>query len=257
MKNEEIETYMLHSRLPAFQKKVKLSFDIINKALKEMKNPYASISFGKDSIVLMHLLLQIAPDIDFVWSDRGLEAELPETYDYIEVIKSKYPINLTVIYPEMTMFEIYHKYGIPGIHRNADKTIVTKKCMIEPFEKYAKENQKDGYFQGVRADESASRIKMAKSYGHLFFRKRDKMWVANPLLGWSGRDIWAYIVSRDIPYHPEYDRDLYKGSREKVRISNWSGVFNAHLGRVADLKFNHPELYQKLVDEFPEVSTLG
>lgn len=252
MEEWEQEKYRLHSKLPAFKKRLAKTEDVIQRALSMIKNPYAAISFGKDSMVLMHLLIQHNPDMPMVWSDRGAEAELPATYPFIEQVRKKYNLNLNIIKPEMSMFDIYRRYGLPEVNDDIQKTIVTKINLILPFAKYVQENNIDGYFQGLRADESKGRHKMATKYGQLFERKKDGLIVCNPLLWWTGRDIWAYIIVNDIPYHPEYDNCRYK-SREDVRISNWSGLYMSRKGRMAELKYYHPELYQKLVQEFPEV----
>lgn len=255
MPSWEKEKYRLHAKLPVHKRRLQRTCEIIKAALGEIAKPYAAISFGKDSMVMAHLLIQHMPDIPMVWSDRGEEAELPETYAYINEVKKKYNLNLEIVKPEISQFEIYRRYGLPDVDEGVTRAIVTQINIIRVFAKYTKENGNDGYFQGLRADESQGREKMARSYGPLFLRKKDNMIVCNPLLWWTGRDIWAYIVANEIPYHPEYDNDRFK-NRELVRLSNWSGLYMARKGRVAELKYYHPELYRKLVKEFPEVSRL-
>jgi phosphoadenosine phosphosulfate reductase len=249
------EMYRLHAKLPAFKKRIAKSKKIIRDALERIKNPYAAISFGKDSMVLLHLLIQQKPDIPMVWSDRGEEAELPATYPFVEQVKQKYNINLHVIRPEMSMFEIYRQYGLPEIDEGVYRSIVKEINLVHTFGKYVRENSIDGYFQGLRADEARSRLMFAKRYGPLFERKRDGMTVCNPLLWWTARDIWAYIVAYDVPYHPEYDNDRFK-SREQIRLSNWSGLYWAQEGRLAELRYYHPDLFDRLANEFPEVKSL-
>ena len=249
------EMYRLHAKLPAFKKRVAKTEEIILQALDRIGNPYAAVSFGKDSMVMLHLIIQQKPDIPMVWSDRGEEAELPATYPFIELVKEKYGINLQVIKPEMSMFEIYRRHGLPEIDDGVTKSIVTEINLLRTFAKYIKDNGIDGYFQGLRADESHARLMMGACHGPIFERKKDGLTVCNPLLWWTGRDVWAYIVANDVPYHPEYDNDKFK-SREDIRISNWSGLYMSRKGRMVDLKYYHPDLYQKLISEFPEVKSL-
>jgi len=255
MQKDEYELYRLHSKLPAFQKRVQKSRKIIREALAQINRPYAAVSFGKDSLVLMHLVIRERPDIPIVWSDRGPEAELPETYALIEKLKEKYQINLVVLKPEMSMFEIYRRYGLPEIDEHASRLIVKEINLVRTFAKYIRETGSDGYFQGLRADESHGRTMMTGKYGPLFIRKRDNFLTCNPLLWWNARDIWAYIVANDIPYHPEYDNTKFR-SREEIRLSNWSGLYMARKGRMVELKALHPDLYQQLINEFPEVKSL-
>jgi len=248
------ELYRLHAKLPAFRKRLEKTKAIISEALQSISKPYVAVSFGKDSIVLTHLLIQQKKDIPIVWSDRGPEAELPETYPYIEKIKAMHGINLQVIYPSMSMFEIYRRYGLPEIDDGVTRSIVKEVNLVLAFAEYVRINDIDGYFQGLRAEESNGRRWYAKKYGHIHYRKRDNLIVCNPLLHWSARDIWGYIVSHDIPHHPEYDNERFK-NREMIRLSNWSGLYWAQNGRMAELRYYHPELYRQLVNEFPEVKT--
>lgn len=252
---DERELYRLHSKFPAHQKRVQKSQEIIREALTQMERPYAAVSFGKDSLVLMHMVIQERPDIPIVWSDRGLEAELPETYALIETLKEKYHINLVVLKPEISMFEIYRRYGLPEIDDHVSRLTVKEINLVWTFAKYTKETGSDGYFQGLRADESHGRTMMARKYGVLFTRKRDNFLTCNPLFWWTARDVWAYIVENKIPYHPEYDNTKFR-SREEIRLSNWSGLFMSRKGRMVELKSLHPDLYQRLVNEFPEVRSL-
>lgn len=249
------EIYRLHAKLPAFRKRIANTHDIIREAMERIKNPYAAISFGKDSMAMLHLLLQHNPSMPMVWSDRGEEAELPATYPFVDQVLERYNINLQVIKPEMTMFEIYEVYGLPDIDEGVHRSIIKEINLVRAFARYTAENNIDGYFQGLRADESRGRLMFAKNYGPIFQRKKDGMTVCNPLLWWTARDIWAYIVTNDVPYHPEYDNNRFR-DREQLRLSNWSGLYWAQEGRLVELRYYHPDLFRQLANRFPEVKSL-
>lgn len=255
MRKDEVDLYRLHSRLPVFRRRLEKTREIIHDSMPQIERPYVSVSFGKDSMVLMHLLIQAVPDIPVVWSDRGEEAELPATYPLVDEVVRRYGINLQIIKPSMTMFEIYCRYGLPEIDDGASRIIVKEINLVMAFAEYARQNKNDGYFQGLRASESRGRMMMANSYGPIHHRKKDGMIVCNPLLRWTARDIWAYTVVNGLPYHPEYDNDKFK-SREDIRLSNWSGLYMSRKGRMAELKYYYPDLFQRLVAEFPEVRSL-
>jgi len=252
MEESEREKYRLHAKLPVFKRRIEKTQQIIERAMAMIKNPYTAISFGKDSMVLMHLLIQHNPNMPMVWSDRGAEAELPATYPFIERVRDRYNLNLRIIKPEMSMFEIYRQYGLPEIDEGITKAIVKEINLVRTFARYVQENGVDGYFQGLRADESRGRLMFAKNYGVMFKRSKDNLVVCNPLLWWTARDIWAYIVINDIPYHPEYDNNKFR-DREFLRLSNWSGLYWAQEGRIAELKYYHPELFEIFASKFPEV----
>lgn len=247
--------YLLHSMLPAFKKKVERSRKIIAEFREVSRKPAVSVSFGKDSECVMDLMLESDPNTILVWSDRGEEAEYPETYELVEKLKERYQFNLHTVYPKYTMFEIYRKFGLVEIEPGLTKSIIKHINVVEPMKRFSDDNGIDGSVTGLRIEESRGRAMMGKIRGPLFYGKERGMWIANPILYWSGRDVWAYIVSRELPYHPIYDKNPLT-SREKTRLSNWSGLYNHHLGRVVELQLTYPELYQKLVNEFPEVSRL-
>lgn len=252
MNSSERELYLLHSRTPGHQKKLRRTKEIILEALDKMKKPFVSVSWGKDSIVVAHLVWMEQRSVPMVWSDRGPEAELPETYPLVEEWKRRYNINLAVVVPEMTMFELYRKYGIPEISGGKTRAIIKEINLVRAIGNYARENGFDGRFMGIRADESKGRRKLGKFRGPLFFGETERMWICNPIIYWSARDVWAYIFANDLPYHPLYDHNKLR-DREQTRLSNWSGVFDYQHGRLVELKMNYPDLFEWLVREFPEV----
>jgi len=60
----------------------------------------------------------------------------------------------------------------------------------------------DAWITGVRRDQSPSRANAATfewDRGH-------DLWKANPLAGWTDKQVWAEIVARELPYNPLHDR---------------------------------------------------
>ena len=53
---------------------------------------YLAFSGGKDSLVALHLTLQVEPNIPVVFFDSGLE--YPETYSYITALADSWNLNL-------------------------------------------------------------------------------------------------------------------------------------------------------------------
>lgn len=247
--------YQLCARLPSYKKKLRKSKEVAKEIINKAEKPFVSVSWGKDSIVVAHLLWRQNSDIQMIWSDRGEEGEYPETYNLVEKWKEKFKINLLSLKPEMSMFEIYHKYGIPEVTSDKTKDIVKNINLVQTIDHYAKQHQYDGRIMGLRIDESRGRAHLGKRKGPLFFSKAQQIWICNPIIYWTARDVWTYIVENDLPYHPLYDENQIK-NREEIRLSNWSGVFDFQNGRVVELKMNHPELFEELAKKFPEVTRL-
>lgn len=70
---------------------------------------YVAFSGGKDSLVALDLVRQVAPDAPVAFFDSGLE--FPETYTYLEQIAELWSLNLHVIPARMTTLEVIAKIG--------------------------------------------------------------------------------------------------------------------------------------------------
>ena len=60
----------------------------------------------------------------------------------------------------------------------------------------------DAWISSIRADQSSHRAK-ASVVG--WDAKFDLVKV-NPLLGWTHRDVWAFVVANEVPYNPLHDQ---------------------------------------------------
>ena len=81
------------------------------------------------------------------------------------------------------------------------------------------------------------------------------MQVFTPLGDWTGRDVFAYLVSRELPVNQVYNKTKFHPEPERVREGWWlPGDFMASQGGVVWLKYYYPEKYQELAERFPEVA---
>ena len=143
-------------------------------------------SGGKDSLVLLHLALQVQQDIDVYHWDHGCQL-MPR------------PIQAEIV-------ENAKKLGVKNLIVNSSRA-VERSDMRENWRgwyavfwgalaKVKKEHGWQTQFIGLRAEESCKR--KAK------IRKPTKGEVY-PLASWSYRDVWAYIVSNNLPYPVMYN----------------------------------------------------
>ncbi len=75
---------------------------------------YVSLSKGKDSLVLLHIMRGIIPEIPAVFCDTGLE--YPE-------VKNLEVENVTVVRPSVSFKEVIEKHGFPVISKAVARTI--------------------------------------------------------------------------------------------------------------------------------------
>lgn len=224
----------------------------VDRAL-ETTGPWAvSVSFGKDSIVLWHIIQRYYPGMMTLFVDRSIEAELPETPRVIEILQAMQPFLMTTVRPKQTIFGLYRQLGgIPGLTTQKPDSIIRKITLVQPSDDWMRSNGYTGIIMGRRIEENLrTRGKHLTIRGALHYNKERAIWTCDPLLHWSAVDIWAYIAQYNLPYPPAYDLDPV--GREQARMSSWSGMAGARYGRWVLVKRFYPELWNYFVSQFPE-----
>lgn len=227
-----------HSRLGRFKRQIDRSREIIQASLAECGKSYVAFSGGKDSLVMLDLVREQAPDIPAVFFDA--DCSYPETYEAIASYSTKHPIRMVKTEPLLVTLR---KYGLD--HPNIGG-IMMATTVKEPADKLVEEEDYDAVFLGLRAQESRDRTMLAATKGPIYFTQEDGIIKSCPVMYWSEADIWAYIHSRDLPYNRAYDKGV-------DRISYWAGTTNIRRGRWIELKRHWPGLFNRFVAAFPEV----
>ncbi len=240
--------YNLISRTQEYQNNLAEAISAVQQAIKTCKNPAVSFSFGKDSLVCMDITRRIKPDILVINVDRGFGGDVPEAVDTFKEYLDKNNVNLKRVKTPKTLFELYHQMGNL---RNYKKSIVTNN-LLAGIKKAVSENGIDCSIIGLRADESIGRRHL-KSKGFFYFVESEQIFHCCPILNWTSGQVWAYIISNNLPYLKWYDYEACFDGYENIRYSNWAGLFMYETGRVIRLKKAYPELYNKFASEFPEV----
>lgn len=106
---------------------------------------------------------------------------------------------------------------------------------------------------GLRIEEKGPRARVLRIRGPVY-QLADGSWRANPLAYWSARDVWAYLVTRGLPWPRLYDCETHGMTRQTIRNTGWLSTDGAHEGRIAWLKFHFPDQYRDLLDAFPQVA---
>jgi phosphoadenosine phosphosulfate reductase len=149
---------------------------------------YVACSFQKEASVILDMLLAIEPEARVFTLDTGVL--FPETYETWRRIEQRYGIEI----------DVYRGEWIDGMwQRDPDGCCGLRK--VEPLERALSEV--DAWITGLRRDQSPTRAETAKlgpDEGH-----PGKLKCA-PLADWTEKDVWRYIASRDVPYHPLHDR---------------------------------------------------
>lgn len=245
------QKYQIYAKLSIHKKQIIKAMQVIKKALKMDINWYATCSGGKDSTVLSHLVCKMAPGIE-VWSEKDC-FDFPGERSYLEGLAGKYKWNINIVSPPDE--ELTSKLGeidfCEDIHsRGTDFSDTFFYKLIE-----LQEMEFDGVFLGLRCEESQGRRWNFRKRGHIYQRK-NKKWTCNPLSTWKAEDIFAYLVSNEIPILPVYfNTFLVGGDPGKIRKSWYLPSARASAGHCVWLKYYYPELYQKLLEINPGISS--
>jgi len=248
---------LLYAKLPIFRKRIEKANEIIDRALEMIKNPYLACSFGKDSSVMLHLVLQKKGDIPIVFINQGECAEWPDTYKLRDKLIKEWNLNYIELHPP-SLFSLYEKYGISWI--DGGQEIENKICedlIYKPARELIKKWNFDGVFMGLRKEESRSRFMSGATRGPIYkvrniYKSEKGIFHCTPLLNWKGQDIWSYITSKNIPFNEIYKKTKF-ATRDRIRNAPWSGTTSANLGRLKFLEYYYPDLFNKFVKKFPRI----
>lgn len=234
--------FELHARLAGFQRRLSAARQRIADWLPRVQNPYIAFSGGKDSTCILSLVREQRPQTHAVYIDA--DCAFPEISQLLAVTP-----NLIKIPASEPFLDTLARFGL-------DNTELEKETMrttvYQPIKSLITEFGFDGVCYGLRAEESYGRRKHAQAHGAIFRYKRDGLWGCQPIYDWEYEDVWAFIVSRNLPYAGTYDK-LWDAPKEDQRVSYWAGETKRRWGRFAWLKRNYPDLFNQLAVRIPEV----
>jgi len=193
------------SKTLEFQEKIESSRNIIQEKLKQHSRPYIAFSGGKDSLCVLHLVLQENPNITVVHWDYGKYYFPRSLFQEVQDIISQFLVQDFRVYSS-------EKYDI--LRRKAIN-ILGQEFLAEVVP-HLKAEGFDLVFLGLRKEESSKRkIRIQKSQ---FLTEIPE---SHPIADWTWLDVWAYIISNDLPYLSYYDDYGEIIGWDKVRLSTF------------------------------------
>jgi phosphoadenosine phosphosulfate reductase len=152
-------------------------------------------AFGPEGCVLIHMLAENDPKVRVFNMDTGYQ--FPETLALRDRIAERYGLEVELIKPELTVAEYEHANGGPVYPHDPNRCCRERK--IEPLRRAIAGY--DAWVSAIRADQSADRSK-----AHVVsWDAKFSLVKINPLLRWTRRDVWAFIVANDVPYNTLHD----------------------------------------------------
>ena len=168
-------------------------------ALRSLPGPHMlSSSFGAQAAVMLHLVTRQKPCIPVVLVDTGYL--FPETYRFVDELTDRLDLNLKVYRPDVSAAwqEARHgrrwEQGVRGIDD------YNRENKVEPMQRALTELGARTWFSGLRRDQSAGRADTP------FVEPSGDRFKVHPIADWNDRDVYRYLKSHDLPYHPLWER---------------------------------------------------
>ena len=214
------------------EQKIAWSEQVILKALKANNNPSVSLSWGKDSVVMLHLVRKFCENTTVMYANTL--CEYPETYKYRDMmLKTEFKdCNYIETRPIKTFWECVEQYGYPEIRSNAKGKRRQPMCCQylkeKPLMKKQKELGIDCVFIGLQATESMNRRLLFLRMGEYYWNKTEKRNKCMPLSIWTNKDIWEYSKINNLKQCTIYDKMVRNGCMFCTGFKNWQKVMNKY-----------------------------
>jgi len=153
-------------------------------------------AFGPEGCCLIHLLAEIAPDLRIFNLDTGYQFD--ETLQVRERIRERYGIEVELIRPELTVAEYEAEYGGPLYRIRPDQCCHDRK-IVPPRRAVA---GYEAWISAIRRDQTVHRAQAEVVQWDAKFN----LVKVNPLLNWTRKDVWKFILDHDVPYNPLHDQ---------------------------------------------------
>lgn len=166
-------------------RKINHSLELLAECIKKYPKIAVASSFGKDSIVILHLAQQIKPDIQ-VFSIMT-PFKFQETFDYKKKICKEWRLNIRTYMADGDE-QLFHE----------DPEICCDYYKVEQTRRAISELKLDAWICGLRNTEGHTRKFTEEVQDKYGFKK------INPILTWTEAEVWLYHAINNIPVHPLY-----------------------------------------------------
>lgn len=212
----------------SLEEKIQHSKELIQESLQTYGDKVAvACSWGKDSMVLLHLARTVNPDIPIF---SVLTIHKPkETFDFVVKVIQQYHIKPNIFMVGDTIPEVFLKNNIEvtllpmdeyrleeeKIKKEtgheiyfADPDICCKLLKVVPVRYAYTTLGLRAWFSGLRSSEGYTRKYLAE-----IEKISESETKINPLLSWTEEEIWKYIKNNKLPAHPWYKKRYNDGRK--------------------------------------------
>lgn len=157
-------------------------------------------AFGAEGCVLIDMLAEIGPGVKLINLETGYQ--FPETLELRERILAKYGIAVEFIRPNSSVADYEAEHGGPLYTHRPDQCCYDRK--VRPLAVAMARLDPLAWVSAIRADQTANRATTADV---VQFDAKFGVVKFNPLLRWTKKEVWGYLVKRGVPYNPLHDQN--------------------------------------------------
>ena len=176
-----------------------------------------STSFGIQSAVMLSLATSVVPDIPVIWVDTGYLP--PETYRFAAQLTERLSLNLKVYQSPMSPARMEALYGRLWEENSVEALNRYDKIRkVEPMDRALAELGAAAWLTGLRAGQTDHRKTLNRLESQGFPEEgessRQPCYKLMPILHWSSKDVYDYLIAHDLPYHPLWEQGY-------VSVGDW------------------------------------
>lgn len=197
--------------IPPVSRLVADTFNILNQVSRISRNWFVAYSGGKDSTVLLDLVVRYMERhggirATVVYNDVLLDPPplYQWVYDVLQAVSGKLDTYVIVPKQDFLQYVFEKKYGFPGFFFTWCTTELKRKPLSRFANQMGLHEKKWIKLTGVRLDESLSRRRAIEKRRHrnaVFLQRSRRGFIdAAPLINWSLGDIKNYLLNNNPPW---------------------------------------------------------
>ncbi len=156
-------------------------------------------AFGAEGCCILHMLAEIEPSVTIINLDTG--DQFPETLALREQILQKYGMAVEMVQPETSVAEYEKEHGGPLYEHRPDQCCYDRKVL--PLRRALQQHNPQAWISAIRKDQTANR----GTASIIHWDAKFKLVKVNPLLNWTKKEVWGFIVKHGVPYNPLHDQN--------------------------------------------------
>lgn len=240
------------SQTRVHRQRVEKAMGLVCRCLEKAPDTAVMWSGGKDSTAMVHLVKSAGANCT-VYSEKD-DLDFPGELEYVQTLAKQHFLDLHILTPPVSPKQWLQAHAAElragdDLHSRAAE--LSKTCFYSVVEKASQGHS--AIMLGLRQEESKSRWMNRVTHG-TFYQKRTGQWVCTPLADWHGIDVYAYLVSREVPLLDVYRcvAFMHRDDPSRVRKSWWLPGANTRFGGVTWLRYYWPSLYRQLLEWLPD-----